>query len=289
MIVTIVTPSLNGIEYLRECIESVRNQQSDTVTVEHIFVDGGSTDGTPEFSRAQGCTVLTREEESPYAALNKGSFNASGTLIGSIGCDDIMLPGALDKVVQAYERTGGKWLVGRSKWFNERGARGAVKPPPAWMTGPMLASLGWSCVPQIATFFHRDFYAEIGGYDDSYMHSGDYELFVRLLQRGESFVPINELLCAWRMRPTSISSVPSPRRVAENAAIAKQYAPASRWQRTLYRYLLKVWLNGTNPRWFAYKRIDSAMNRLESLRREPHTDRTDRKPTHSLRTKHHQA
>jgi hypothetical protein len=150
----------------------------------------------------------------------------------------------------------------------------------------MLASLGWSCVPQIATFFHRDFYAEIGGYDDSYMHSGDYELFVRLLQRGESFVPINEPLSAWRMRPTSISAMPSPRRDAENAAIAEQYAPACHWQRTLYRYLLKAWLNGSNPRWFAYKRLDNVMNRLESLQRKLQADGG---PTRPLRTKHHQA
>ncbi|MGH8908584.1 MAG: glycosyltransferase [Egibacteraceae bacterium] len=276
MIVTIVTPSLNGIEYLRECIESVRGQQSAAVTVEHIVVDGGSTDGTPEFARAQGCRVLTREEESPYAALNKGARAASGVLIGSVGCDDVMLGGALEKVVRRYEQTGAKWLVGRSQWFNERGGRGVINPPPAWMTGPMLASLGWSCVPQTATFFHRDFYADFGGYDDSYMHSGDYELFVRLLDRGDAFVPVKELLTAWRMRPTSISTAPSPRRDAENAAIAARYAPASRGQRTLYRYLLKAWLNGTNPRWFAYKRIDNTRTRLSAHRPRP------------LHTKHHE-
>jgi glycosyltransferase involved in cell wall biosynthesis len=266
VIITIVTPSLNGIDYLRECIESVRSQQTATVTVEHILVDGGSTDGTPELARALGATVLTREEESPYAALNKGSFAASGTLIGSIGCDDIMLPGALEEVARRYEQTKATWLVGRSRWFNERGARGVVKPPPAWMTGEMLASLGWSCVPQIATFFHRDLYADIGGYDASYMHSGDYDLFVRLLLRGERFVPIDRCLCAWRMRPTSISTAPSPRRDAENARIRTQYAPASLGRRTLYRFLLKVWLNGTNPRWFAYKRLDGTRTRLNAIR-----------------------
>lgn len=46
MLVTIITPSLNGVAYLRDRIESTRSQQTTDVEVEHLVVDGGSTDST---------------------------------------------------------------------------------------------------------------------------------------------------------------------------------------------------------------------------------------------------
>jgi glycosyltransferase involved in cell wall biosynthesis len=265
MIVTIVTPSLNGIEYLRECIESVRRQETRRVTVEHIFVDGGSTDGTPEFARSQGCTVLTREERSPYAAVNKGSFSSTGTLLGTIGCDDIMLPGALDAVAQHYERTGAKWLIGSCQWLNTRGIRGVVHPPPYWLSASMFASLGWSCIPHISAFVHRDLFNELGGYNSHFMYAGDYEFFARLLQRHESFVRIAQPLCAWRRHDTGLSQAMSPALSAEIQWVQERYGPASPWRQTLYRYFLKLWLNGTNPKWFTFKRVDTLRARSSKV------------------------
>jgi glycosyltransferase involved in cell wall biosynthesis len=55
VLISVVTPTLNAIYYLRDCIESVRIQQTPNVQVEHIVVDGGSSDGTVEFARSRGC------------------------------------------------------------------------------------------------------------------------------------------------------------------------------------------------------------------------------------------
>ena len=59
MIVTVVTPTLNAMDYLAECVESTRRQTTDKVEVEHVVVDGGSSDGTVEFEwspgRLSGC------------------------------------------------------------------------------------------------------------------------------------------------------------------------------------------------------------------------------------------
>ena len=54
MLVTVVTPTLNAIAYLDECIRSVERQAGPNVTVEHIVVDGGSTDGTAELRARRG-------------------------------------------------------------------------------------------------------------------------------------------------------------------------------------------------------------------------------------------
>jgi glycosyltransferase involved in cell wall biosynthesis len=256
VLVTIVTPSLNGMKFLRECIESTRRQKTKHVDVEHIFVDGGSTDGTVEFAASQGCTVLTREEPSVYAALNKGCYKSNGTLLGTIGCDDIFLPGALDAVVRHHERTGAKWLVGGCRWMDERGVpRGDLRAPPGWLTLPMHVSLGWSCFPHISTFVHRDLFLELKGYDSDFMYAGDYDFFARALRHG-SFTRIRRILTGVRHHGTNLSMVPNLRHFAEDKAIMEHYGPESGWQRAACRGVLKMWLNGTNPRFFVCKCID---------------------------------
>ena len=130
MIVTVVTPSLNGMRYLPQCIESTKRQQSDRVEVEHIIVDGGSTDGTPEYAASQGCKVMFREG-GIYEALNIGSRSARGVLLGILGCDDFLLPGAVDAIVAGYERSGRRWIIGGCRWLDAQGRDiGKFRSPP---------------------------------------------------------------------------------------------------------------------------------------------------------------
>lgn len=261
MLVTIVTPSLNGIEFLAQCIESTRRQQSRNVEIEHIFVDGGSTDGTVELASAEGCKVITREEDSVYVALNKGARSSAGALLGSIGCDDILLPGALDAVVRHYQRTGARWLVGGCRVIDGRGAsRGSYRAPPRWLSVPMLASLEWNCFPNISTFIDRDLYFEYGGYDERFVYAGDYDLYARMLT-DRSFDRITRALAGVRHHGANWSMSPDPRRLAEDRSVTRQYGPESPWRRAGYRYLMKLWLNGANPSWFAHKRINGIRGR----------------------------
>ncbi len=54
MLISVVTPTLNAMQYLGDCIESIRIQQRPDVEVEHIVVDGGSSDGTVELAPVTG-------------------------------------------------------------------------------------------------------------------------------------------------------------------------------------------------------------------------------------------
>jgi hypothetical protein len=182
MLVTVVTPSFNGIEYLRDCIASTRSQEGPNVQVEHMIVDGGSTDGTVELARELGCTVMTGKDEGIFDAINKGSFAGRGELLGFLGCDDMLLPGALDAVVRSYREGGRRWVVGGIRWTDGDGvSRGDLAAPPSWMTVPMAASLGWNCIMHMASYVERDFYRELGGFDKRMKYSGDYDFFLRAL------------------------------------------------------------------------------------------------------------
>jgi glycosyltransferase involved in cell wall biosynthesis len=257
VIVTVVTPALNGMRWLTQCIDSTQRQAGPNVEVEHIVIDGGSSDGTPDYAAARGCTVLTREEPSIAFAINKGAFNSTGELIGFLGCDDVLLPGALDAVVDQYQRDGRGWLVGGVRWLDERGVnRGDIQAPPGWVSAPILASLGWNCIAPMSTYLSRRFFEKLGGFDSTFSHADDYEFFVRALRR-EPFARVPRTLSAARRHSDAMSMDRNAVHLAELKSIAEQNAPRSWSRRTLYRYSLKLWLNATNPKWSALKRLDA--------------------------------
>jgi glycosyltransferase involved in cell wall biosynthesis len=261
MLITVVTPTLNAIRYLHDCIDSTRGQESSEVQVEHIVVDGGSTDGTVDLARARGCTVITGKDEGIFDAINKGSYMASGELLGVLGSDDMFLPGALDRVARRYRQGARRWLVGGERWLDGTGRpRGDIAAPPTWITTPILASLGWMYLQHPATYVHRDLFKELGGYDISFRYYGDYDFVLRALER-EPFSRINQPLTSCRRHGGNASMQQSPVHSAETRRIMRRYGPPSRRQEVMYRYLLKVWVNGTNPGWFLHKRMDGVRAR----------------------------
>jgi glycosyltransferase involved in cell wall biosynthesis len=253
MLVTVVTPSLNGMKWLAKCIDSVQAQVTSNVEVEHVFVDGGSTDGTPEYAASRGCTVMAREEPSIYFAINKGSRNSSGELLGMLGCDDILLPGALDAVVRQYRRDGRRWLLGGCLWMLEDGrSLGGLRAPPSWMSARTLACLGWSLFP--SAYMNRDMFLELGGYRSDFHYAGDYEFCIRALLH-EPFSRIRRPLHASGRHSGNLSKEINAQHLAELAAVIEMAGPSSAWQRRSNRYFLKLWVNAANPTWSVRKRI----------------------------------
>jgi glycosyltransferase involved in cell wall biosynthesis len=256
VLISVVTPTLNAIRYLRDCIESTQLQETANVQVEHIVVDGGSSDGTVELAQSEGCTVMCGKDDGIFDAINKGSFNANGVLLGFLGADDILLPGALDTLARQYESDGRRWLVGRGRWLDGDGKpRGDVPAPPTWITVPMLASLGWNCVSHTATYVHRDLFEELGGFDKRFKYFGDYDFMLRALAR-EPFRRVDRPVASIRRHGANASMQQTPVHRAETAQIQQRYGPSSPWKRAMYRNQLKVWMNATSPGWFLHKRID---------------------------------
>lgn len=259
--ITVVTPSLNGIRYFNECIESVRAQQSNHVDVEHIIVDGGSTDGTVELARQRGCTVMVGKDDGLFDAHNRGCFAAQGELVGFLGCDDILLPGALEQVARTYKSSSHRWVVGGIRWIDSYGtSRGDLAAPPKWMTVPIFASLGWCCIMNMATYMNPEMFRELGGFNKE-IHFGDYDFFARALMI-EPFARVNQILSCFRRHGDNYSMQVTPllKYFAEADAVASQFGPSQKWKRLCYRYLLKSWLNARNPSWFMHKCFDKRIS-----------------------------
>ncbi len=103
-LVSVVTPVLNGIKYLEPCLQSVLNQNYPHI--EHIFVDGGSTDGTLEMLKSyqdkypDRVRYITGQDKNAADAWNKGWQIARGDILGWLGADDTYEPNAITTVVE---------------------------------------------------------------------------------------------------------------------------------------------------------------------------------------------
>ncbi len=257
MIVTIVTPTFNAVEYLKECIESVQRNATSSIQVEHIIVDGGSTDGTIEVAEGYGLRILKGKDKGIFDAINKGSFNSSGELLGFLGADDVMLDRALEPVVDLYRKSGSPWVVGGIRWIDSRGASlGELAAPPTWMTLRMYACIGWNPLMHMATFFTRDFYTELGGYNIDYKVAGDFEMFSRALERSR-FARLGRPVSCFRRTRVNFSMINPKLKERDLSAILERFGPNSHPERMFWRYVMKVWLNFRNPAWLMHKLRES--------------------------------
>lgn len=262
MIVTVVTPTLNGKDYLEECILSAERNNSKTVEVEHLIVDGGSTDGTVELAESHGLRVLKGKDSGIFDAINKGSFNSSGELLGFLGADDVMLPGALDPVVALYERSGRRWVVGGIRWIDQRGrSLGELAAPPSWMTPRMHVCLGWNPIMHMATYFSRAFYTELSGFNIDYKVSGDYEMFTRALSVAP-YARLRQPVACFRRTGANTSATQSARGDREIQQFAGRYGPRTDFERRIWRSVLKARLNFGNPQWLVSKLASRSRQRL---------------------------
>src|SRR4051794_1648619 len=101
---SIVTPCLNAEATIADTLASVRAQRYDAL--EHVVVDGGSTDGTLDILRAaEGPVLFISEPDRGLSdAMNKGITLARNDVVGWLNADDVYLRGALERVAAAFAR-----------------------------------------------------------------------------------------------------------------------------------------------------------------------------------------
>ena len=93
---SIITPSYNMLPYLKACCSSVQDQG---LALEHIVMDGASTDGTREWLLNRPDTLsISEKDNGMYDAINKGIELSSGEIIAYLNCDEQYLVGTLKKV-----------------------------------------------------------------------------------------------------------------------------------------------------------------------------------------------
>lgn len=104
-LISIITPSYNQAAFLEDTLRSVELQTG--VEIEHIVVDGGSSDGSVEIIRRRADRLawwISEPDGGQAEALNKGFRRARGELVAWLNSDDVYLPGAVARMAAALER-----------------------------------------------------------------------------------------------------------------------------------------------------------------------------------------
>lgn len=101
---TIITPSLNYGRFLGDCLASVAGQQG--VTLEHLVLDGGSTDDSEEIAAGFSHVTWSQEADKGMSdAINKGFNRASGKWVMWLNADDRLKPGVLAELLPKLEKS----------------------------------------------------------------------------------------------------------------------------------------------------------------------------------------
>ena len=184
---SIVTCTWNSVKTLAETIDSVQSQA--VGTVEHIFVDGGSTDGTLEViaQRCPEAKVLKDVKGGISRAMNAGIEVATGDLIAHLHSDDYYAAtDVLARVEAAFAREpASQWAYGKIQVLREGTLTSADYPMQPFTFGRYAA--GRISVPHPAAFVRRVAFGAIGVFDESLKYAMDIDLWLRL---GRYHVPI---------------------------------------------------------------------------------------------------
>jgi glycosyltransferase involved in cell wall biosynthesis len=197
-IVSIVTPVLNGARFLPETLESVRLQ--DYPRLEHVVVDGGSTDGTLDLLKAApGVVWASGPDRGMYDAVGRGFVLARGEVLAYQNADDrYVVPGAVSAAVRYLGAHPGVDVVyGDFRYIDEAG-----RPLPRSAPGrefDLTALRRHNFVPPHAAFVRRAVVEEGHRPDPSLRFAGDWEWFLGMARAGKRFAHLPQVLAEFRL------------------------------------------------------------------------------------------
>lgn len=214
--VSIITAVFNSNKTIEHCINSVLNQSYKAL--EHIIIDGGSTDGTVEIVKKYGDRIakfISEPDNGMYDALNKGIRLATSEIIGFLHADDLYSSNeVIEKVTYQMEKYDVDSCYGDLLYVDRKDPSRIIR---YWKSGdynPRKFYWGW--MPPHPTFFVRRWVYDKYGYFNLELGSAaDYELMLRfLLKYGITTKYIPEVLI--KMRVGGISNATVKNRIAAN-------------------------------------------------------------------------
>jgi len=179
--VSIVTVCLNSREYLEDMIKSVLWQTYPNI--EHIIIDGGSTDGSREiFDKYKNRIdkLVIEEDNGIFDAMNKGIRLATGDVIYFLNSDDRFYDDrVVEEVAVAFKKqTGIDFIYGNIAVFDPVTGSSYVERYPWRITKWLFIK---KTIGHPATFFAAPCFKKAGYFDERYEIAADYEWYLRAI------------------------------------------------------------------------------------------------------------
>lgn len=172
-LVSIVIPTLNSEKTLEKCLLSITNQTYQNYEI--IIVDGGSTDKTVEIASKINAKVINANVKSMTKQTNMGAFQSKGDYIYRLDSDVILSPLLVEECVKKCE-------IDRC-----RAVATYWGPEPSISFWAKVRKLEKDCYKydlhhNVARFYQRKVYNEIGGYNEDLVSGEDYDVQNRILK-----------------------------------------------------------------------------------------------------------
>ena len=241
-LVTIVTPTLNQRRTLPETLASVAAQTYPRV--EHVVVDGGSTDGTLDVLKAaRGVSWLSERDRGQADAINKGLRLARGAIVAYLNSDDLLDPDAVSIAVEALATNPGVDLV----YGDGTVVDGTGAPLWEWLSRPedwrLLADYFFlwneftNYIMQPATFWRRTLHDRIGYFDEEFHFAMDVEFWIRTGAAGARLMHVPQRLARFRWEPGTKSTSSPTAFWADHLELFRRHRGPRRMRRYVEQYL----------------------------------------------------
>jgi len=195
VLVSIITVCRNAEATIQSAIDSVREQSHPNV--EHIIIDGNSTDGTLNILRSNERWLsyfLSEPDDGIYSAMNKGLLLAKGEFIAILNADDRLYPAFIEESLAALRATGAD--ISYCNYDNESTA---IQCPPI-SVGILFSQLS---IKHNTFLFSRDAFHKVGGFDEGYKIVSDAKWNRLAFLRGLRFVKVDKSLIFYSARGAS--------------------------------------------------------------------------------------
>jgi glycosyltransferase involved in cell wall biosynthesis len=186
--ISIITPVYNGEEFIETCIKAVINQGCPDI--EHIIVDGGSSDQTVNIVKRYGeiyphIRWISEKDQGQSDAMNKGIILAKGEILGILNVDDYYEPNVLNRVSGLFkELPVPSFLIGNCNVWNIRDQFSVVHKPLNFKFNNMLKGLSVDNFPvnPSAYFYHAVLHQQVGLYKVDEHYAMDLDFLLRAVQ-----------------------------------------------------------------------------------------------------------
>ncbi len=184
MKVSIITATFNSEKSIQQTINSVVNQ--DYADIEHIIIDGGSTDATLEIIKKNNGRIsllVSEKDKGIYDALNKGIKIATGDIVGFLNSDDVFdNPQIISRVINCFKIKKSDVVYGNLIYQSKNESK--KRTIRYWRSNafnPGCLWYGWM-PPHPTLYCKKEIYNKFGLFDDNFKISADYDFILRVFK-----------------------------------------------------------------------------------------------------------
>lgn len=222
-----VSPVKGDRPFFGEAIDSLKAQGLGEEL--EIIVQDGDCDGRVEHvDRVEGVKWFLEPDGGQSDALNKGFAKARGEWLFWLNADDVLLPGALKKVLDRINRIDRiNWIAGDTVYLDEKGIVKDVRTDAKWRSWFGKTLSVWTGGP--SAFFRCELWEKRGGFAADLKYAMDIDLWTRWAKAGEKFVGLGDYVWGFRVHGGSqtMNGENSSAQIAERKAVDAKYGVSS--------------------------------------------------------------